>query len=85
MEQTTPLQAVRELIEQTTTLADPAERDRAFRDIEDNLFDLLSVVATYRGDTQVQMGGDEQEREQTEPVSGEDTPEQPEPDSKQDE
>lgn len=58
----TPLQAVRDLVEQQTTLADPAERDRALRSIEDDLYDLLSVVATYRGDTQVQMGGDGQQQ-----------------------
>jgi hypothetical protein len=69
----TPLQAVRDLVEQQTTLGDPAERDRALRNIEEDLYDLLSVVATYRGDAQVQMGGDGQQAEQ-QPDSSEQQP-----------
>lgn len=80
MEQPTPLQAVRELVEQQTTLADPAERDRALRSIESDLFDLLSVVATYRGDTQVQMGGDDSETAEPEQQDEQDdSDQQPEP------
>ena len=77
-QQPTPLQAVRLFVEQQNTLPDPAERDRALRIIEDELDDLLSVVASYRGDTQIQMGGDGQEPEQPEPVESDDS-EQPEP------
>lgn len=80
MEQPTPLQAVRNLVEQQTTLPDPAERDRALRNIESELFDLLSVVATYRGDTQVQMGGDGQEQAEPEQDERDDSSDQPEPD-----
>lgn len=63
----TPLQAVRELVEQQTTLPDPAERDRALRSIEDDLYGILEAITTYRGDAQIQMGGDEQEPEPEQP------------------
>lgn len=51
-------QALRNLIEQQqATLTDPAERDRAMADIENDLYSMLAAVRTYRGDAQVQMRG----------------------------
>jgi hypothetical protein len=48
---------LRELVEQMTTIPDPAERDRALAVIEDQLKVIQNAIGTYRGDAQVQLGG----------------------------
>lgn len=53
------VEAVDSLIEKQTTLADPAERDRALADIESGLKQLLSNIGTYRSDAQIQIRGRE--------------------------
>lgn len=59
--------ALSDRIEQLTTIADPAERDRAMAVIERDLKTMLTAVATYRGDAQVQLqargGGQSQQAE----------------------
>ena len=47
-----------------TTIADPAERDRAMAVIERDLKTMLTAVVTYRGDAQLQLearGGEQQQ------------------------
>lgn len=56
--------ALRDRIEQMTTIADPAERDRAMAVIERDLKTMLTAVVTYRGDAQLQLearGGEQQQ------------------------
>lgn len=78
------IEALRSLIEQQTTLADPAERDRALADIEGELETMIAAVETYRGDAQNQMGvgvgdGQQPKSEQPEQQPTEQQPEQSEP------
>jgi hypothetical protein len=70
------VEALDNLIEQQTTLADPAERDRALADIENSLYRMLAAVGTYRGDAQIQMGGGGSNEQQPAEQS-EQQPEQP--------
>lgn len=70
------IDALNELIDQQTTLSDPAERDRALADIENALYRMLSAVGTYRGDARIQMGGGGSNEQQPAEQS-EQQPEQP--------
>jgi hypothetical protein len=59
--------ALSDRIEQLTTIADPAERDRAMAVIERDLTTMLTAVGIYRGDAQTQLqlrgdGGDQSEQ-----------------------
>jgi len=71
------IEALRDLIEQQTTLADPAERDRALADIERELDNMIAAVETYRGDAQNQVGDGSQQQPERQPEQPEQQPEPP--------
>jgi hypothetical protein len=51
----TPLLQLREHVERTQAVPDPAERDRALAVVEQELNTMLGMVRTYRNDTKLQL------------------------------